>query len=118
MAHRSRCYTNGDTWVSKYSNSLPTECLYITQEFSQYLYNAFWRYVNDFADVDDDADSKGISQWTDLAKIACDGIDDGPPPRQAPGKNTQPKDVFLDTPEDSDSLFALTNELDKDEVKR
>lgn len=72
-------------------------------------------YVNDFADVDDDADSKGISQWTDLAKIACDGIEDGPPPRQAPGKNIQPKDVFLDIPDDSDSLLTLTNELDKDE---
>lgn len=81
-------------------------------------HNAFYRYVNDFADVDDDADSKGISQWTDLAKIACDGIEDGPPPRQAPGKNIQPKDVFLDIPDDSDSLLTLTNELDKDEVRR
>lgn len=58
-----------------------------------------------------------INQWTDLAKIICDGIDDGPPARSPPGKSTQ-KDTLLniDIVEDSDPL--LKHELDNDEVKR
>ncbi|GAB1863514.1 Insulin-like growth factor-binding protein complex acid labile chain [Camponotus japonicus] len=72
------------------------------------------KYFNDFGNIDDDTDSKGISQWTDLAKIACDGIDAGPPPRRVPSKNTVPKNDFLDDSEDSDSLLER-NELDKDE---
>lgn len=73
-------------------------------------------YVNDFANVYDDTDSKGISQWTDLAKIACDGIEAGPPPRRVPSKNAPPKNDFLDDSENSDSLLGK-NELDKDEVR-
>ncbi|XP_029162036.1 insulin-like growth factor-binding protein complex acid labile subunit [Nylanderia fulva] len=69
-------------------------------------------YASDFVNVDEDADSKGISQWTDLAKIACDGIDAGPPPRPVPSKST-PKNDFTDDSEESDSL--PTNELDKNE---
>jgi len=58
-----------------------------------------------------------VNQWTDLAKIICDGIDDGPPARSLPGKGTQ-KDILLniDIVEDSDPL--LKHELDNNEVKR
>ncbi|EZA61307.1 Insulin-like growth factor-binding protein complex acid labile subunit [Ooceraea biroi] len=74
------------------------------------------KYATDFSNIDDDADSTGISQWTDLAKIVCSGMDAGPPPRSFPGKSTEaPKDVFLglDVPDDFDSV--LRNELDKAE---
>nr|XP_012215054.1 PREDICTED: LRR receptor-like serine/threonine-protein kinase GSO2 isoform X1 [Linepithema humile]XP_012215055.1 PREDICTED: LRR receptor-like serine/threonine-protein kinase GSO2 isoform X1 [Linepithema humile] len=73
-------------------------------------------HVNDFEfNIENDADSKGISEWTDLAKIVCDGIDAGPPSRPIPKKSEQPKVLLgLDVPENSDS-DTLRNELDKDE---
>jgi hypothetical protein len=77
------------------------------------------RYVSDFANIDDNADSTGISQWTDLAKIVCNGIEDGPPSRSIPSRNTQaPKKTLpgFDAPEDFDSV--LRNELNKAEVLR
>lgn len=56
-----------------------------------------------------------INQWTDLAKVVCDGIEDGPPARSLPGKGTHRKDILLDIDvEDSDPM--LKNELDNDEV--
>jgi insulin-like growth factor-binding protein complex acid labile subunit len=72
------------------------------------------KYVTDFDNVDDNADSTGIRQWTDLAKIVCDGIDDGPPPRSPPGKSPYQKDVLLgfDVAE-TDPL--LENELHNEE---
>lgn len=105
----------------------PTETLgwaNIQVQSAQFIYharilsisNAFYRYANDFVNIDEDVDSKGISQWTDLAKIACDGIEDGPPPRPVPSKITPSKDDFTDDSEDSDSLTG--NELDKNEVKQ
>lgn len=59
----------------------------------------------------------GISQWTDLAKIACNGIEDGPPPRTIAKSAQASKDhlLGLDVPEDFDS--ALRNELNKAEVR-
>lgn len=78
-----------------------------------YLYSN----VNDFADVDDDSDSRGISQWVDLAKVVCDGIQDGPPPRRPPGrKATDPKDVLLGFDEDAEDTL-LKNELENEEVR-
>lgn len=59
-----------------------------------------------------------VDQWTDLAKIVCDGIEDGPPPRLPPGKSTHGKDDLLDLDiiESSDPL--LKNELNNDEVRQ
>ncbi|XP_072742536.1 uncharacterized protein Gp150 [Anoplolepis gracilipes] len=68
-------------------------------------------HFNDFENVDDDADSNGISQWVDLAKIVCDGLDAGPPPRGFSSK-PHPKDDS-ELQEEFDS--ALKSELDKEE---
>ncbi|XP_011882249.1 PREDICTED: toll-like receptor 3 [Vollenhovia emeryi] len=70
--------------------------------------------VSDKFDIEDN-DKMDISQWTDLARIVCDGIEDGPPGRSLPGKGTHRKDILLDVDvvEDSDPL--LKNELDNDE---
>lgn len=75
-------------------------------------------HVNDFEfNIENNGDSKGISEWTDLAKIVCDGIEAGPPARPIPDKSDQSKVLLgLDVPENSDS-DSLRNELDKDEVK-
>lgn len=103
-------------WVRSNLTRFNIHLVYRTRILSTF-HNAFYRYINDFTNVDDDADSKDISQWTDLAKIACDGIEDGPPPRRVPGQITPSKDDFLDDSENSDSLLE-GNELDKDEVRR
>ncbi|XP_011052746.1 PREDICTED: leucine-rich repeat-containing protein 15 isoform X2 [Acromyrmex echinatior] len=71
--------------------------------------------INDkYDDIEDIDNFMDVNQWTDLARIICDGIDDGPPARSPPGKGTQ-KDILLniDIVEDSDSL--LKHELDNDE---
>lgn len=34
--------------------------------------------------ADDYIESEGITQWSDLAKVVCDSIDLGPPPRPVP----------------------------------
>jgi len=80
--------------------------------------SCFYRLINDkYDDIEDIDNFMDVSQWTDLAKIICDGIDDGPPARPPPGKGTE-KDILLniDIVEDSDPL--LKHELDNDEVKR
>ncbi|XP_011160548.2 protein artichoke [Solenopsis invicta] len=70
--------------------------------------------VSDKFDIEDIDNSMDINQWTDLAKVACDGIEDGPPARALPGKDTHRKDIRLDFDivEDSD---PLKNELDNGE---
>lgn len=66
-------------------------------------------------DNDDDSESDGISQWTDLAKAVCDGVDDGPPPRTMVPKDKKPKEKApdLETREDSDA--HAWDDLDNDE---
>ncbi|XP_032662779.1 uncharacterized protein LOC116840319 [Odontomachus brunneus] len=70
------------------------------------------RYYNDFATKKDD--SSGISEWTDLAKTVCDGIEDGPPPRQFPGKSEQ-FDVLLNIDHEDTETSLLRHELDQAE---
>ncbi|XP_017876712.1 uncharacterized protein LOC108622994 isoform X2 [Ceratina calcarata] len=64
------------------------------------------RYISNYAISDTYQDSDGISQWTDLAKIVCGGIVEGPPARPVPHKK-KCKVFFdeLDTSDDSDSLL-------------
>lgn len=61
-------------------------------------------------------ENEGISRWTDLAKIVCVDVNDGPPDRNIPPKNKNLKSILggLDSSEDSDAL--LRNDLEGDEV--
>ncbi|XP_050477184.1 toll-like receptor 3 isoform X2 [Bombus huntii] len=73
-------------------------------------------YISNYGDSDNYQDSEGISQWTDLAKIVCDGISSGPRPRPVPHKETKLK-IFLggfDTSVDSDPLLRSSVESDED----
>lgn len=62
-------------------------------------------------------DSMDVGQWTDLAKIVCDGIEDGPPARSLPGKSTHRKNILIDLDLVKNSDLLLKNELDNDEVR-
>lgn len=79
----------------------------------------FYRIISDKFDIEeiDNTDLMDISQWTDLAKIVCDGIEDGPPSRSLP-KDTNRKDILLDIDVVESSDTVLQNELDVDEVRR
>lgn len=75
-----------------------------------------YSYISNYGDSDNYQDPEGISQWTDLAKIVCDGISSGPRPRPVPHKETKLK-IFLggfDTSVDSDPL--LRSSVESDEV--
>ncbi|KAL6263720.1 hypothetical protein P5V15_003806 [Pogonomyrmex californicus] len=72
------------------------------------------KYNNDFENIDD-VDSTGLSQWTDLAKIVCDGIDDGPPPRSPPGKSSHRKGILVDLDVIEEAGTVLEDELHNDE---
>ncbi|XP_076247086.1 leucine-rich repeat domain-containing glycoprotein 150 [Calliopsis andreniformis] len=72
------------------------------------------RYISNYGNGDNYQESDGISQWTDLAKIVCEDINDGPPERPVPHKEKKIKLLGgLDSSEDSDSL--LRNDLEGDE---
>ncbi|XP_029051123.1 leucine-rich repeat-containing G-protein coupled receptor 6-like isoform X1 [Osmia bicornis bicornis] len=77
------------------------------------------RYISNYGNDDNYQDSDGISQWTDLAKIVCDGINDGPPERPVPRKEKKVKIIVegLDTAEYSDTLLRNNFENDDDLVK-
>ncbi|XP_012537655.1 extracellular matrix protein 2 [Monomorium pharaonis] len=68
-----------------------------------------------FDDIEEIDNSMNINQWTDLAKVVCDGIEDGPPPRSLPGRGTHQKEIPLDLDIVEDSDPMLKNELDNDE---
>ncbi|XP_011147036.1 protein artichoke isoform X1 [Harpegnathos saltator] len=70
------------------------------------------KYYSDFL-AGHDGESDGISEWTDLAKTVCDGIEDGPPIRQFPDKNEQSDILPNIDHEDTESL--LKQELDQAE---
>ncbi|XP_054014167.1 uncharacterized protein LOC128895522 [Hylaeus anthracinus] len=62
------------------------------------------RHVNNYGNNNNDHDTDGVSQWTDLAKIVCEGINDGPPDRSIRPKEKNILDGLY-TPEDSDPLL-------------
>ncbi|XP_024885921.1 uncharacterized protein LOC112463655 [Temnothorax curvispinosus] len=95
-------FTEAVQWLTDHGVA-PTEVLELSSD-----------KFDDIEDIDN-MDLMDVGQWTDLAKIVCDGIDDGPPSRSFPGKGTRPKDILLDVDviEDADPL--LKNELDNDE---
>ncbi|XP_076686379.1 leucine-rich repeat domain-containing glycoprotein 150 [Andrena cerasifolii] len=73
------------------------------------------RYVSNYGNGDSDQDPDGISQWTDLAKVVCNDINDGPPERPVPHTEKKLKVILggLDTSDDSNSL--LRNDFEDDE---
>ena len=73
------------------------------------------RYVSNYGNGDSEQDPDGISQWTDLAKVVCDDINDGPPERPVPHKEKKLKVILegLDASDDSNSL--LRNDFEDDE---
>ncbi|XP_016917993.2 leucine-rich repeat-containing G-protein coupled receptor 5 [Apis cerana] len=76
------------------------------------------RYISNYGNTDNYQDSEGISQWTDLAKVVCDGISSGPRPRPVPRK--EKKNNFLggfDSSEDSDSLLRSNVKSDEELIK-
>lgn len=75
------------------------------------------RYLNDYANDDNYQDNEGISQWTDLAKVVCDDVDDGPPNRDFPILKNKVKNMLdeLDTSKDSDSI--LSKQTDEELLK-
>ncbi|KYQ55613.1 Insulin-like growth factor-binding protein complex acid labile subunit [Trachymyrmex zeteki] len=106
-------FTEAVQWLTDHGVA-PTEVLETSLNLSFSL-SCFYRLISDkYDDIEDIDNFMDINQWTDLAKIICDGIDDGPPARSPPGKSTQ-KDTLLniDIVEDSDPL--LKHELDNDE---
>nr|XP_050851752.1 uncharacterized protein LOC127064573 isoform X1 [Vespula vulgaris] len=61
-----------------------------------------------YGDNMDYSDSEGITQWKDLAKIVCDGVEDGPPSRTIPTP-IKSKVIFprlLDDAENTNSLLS------------
>ena len=74
-----------------------------------------YRYVSNYGNGDGDQDPDGISRWTDLAKVVCDDINDGPPERPAPHTEKKQKVILggIDTSDDSNSL--LRNDFEDDE---
>lgn len=71
-----------------------------------------------YGDNMDYSDSEGITQWRDLAKIVCDGVEDGPPSRTIPTP-IKSKVIFprlLDDAENTNSL--LSGDLEDNEVSR
>lgn len=70
-------------------------------------------------DNDDYSDSEGISQWTDLAKVVCDGVEDGPPSRSMSHKDKKPKEKAPDLePTDDDSDAHAWGDFEGDEELR
>lgn len=65
------------------------------------------------SDIVEFSESDGISKWIDLAKIVCDGIEDGPPSRKL---STQSKTKIL-FPEilDENTKSSLAEELEDNE---
>ncbi|CAK9801615.1 Insulin-like growth factor-binding protein complex acid labile subunit [Anthophora quadrimaculata] len=76
-------------------------------------------YISNYGNNDNYQDSEGISQWTELAKVVCDDINDGPPDRTISHKEKKPKAFLagLDTSEDSDSLIKNIIESDEELLK-
>ncbi|XP_076639572.1 leucine-rich repeat domain-containing glycoprotein 150 [Colletes latitarsis] len=65
------------------------------------------RFINNYSSGDKYHDSKGISEWTDLAKIVCQGINDGPPDRSISQRKKNLNSLYdeLENSEDSDSVL-------------
>ncbi|CAL7943817.1 unnamed protein product [Xylocopa violacea] len=74
------------------------------------------KYISNYAANDNYQDSEGISQWTELAKTVCVGLNDGPPPRPVPHKEDRIKILIsgFDTSEDSDPM--LKSSIESDEI--
>lgn len=49
------------------------------------------RYMSNYGDADDYSEPEGFGQWTDLAKVICDSVEAGPPPRNPPRRPEGPK---------------------------
>ena len=80
-----------------------------------YAFFEIYRYISNYGNGDNYQDSEGISQWTDLAKIVCEGVSTGPRPRPVPHKEKKLK-IFVggfDASEDSDPLFRSNVESDE-----
>ncbi|XP_076178791.1 leucine-rich repeat domain-containing glycoprotein 150 isoform X1 [Ptiloglossa arizonensis] len=62
---------------------------------------------NNYGNAEHYLDSDGISQWTDLAKKVCDGINDGPPDRSISQKEKKLNIILsgLDISDESNSLL-------------
>ncbi|KAG7205516.1 hypothetical protein KM043_007497 [Ampulex compressa] len=71
------------------------------------------KHIANYKMGEDYPESDGIGQWIDLAKVVCDGVSDGPPPRTMVHKDKKPKVTVgpMDV-DDSDSL--LKKDLDDD----
>lgn len=71
-----------------------------------------FRYLNDYVNEENNQDNEGISHWTDLANIVCDGVNDGPPSRNIPHLKNKVKNMLdeLDTSKDSDSILRKQND--------
>lgn len=96
-------FTDAVQWLTDHGVS-PTEVLEIVND----------KY-DDIEDIDSLISTMDITEWTDLAKIVCDGIEDGPPARSLPSKGTHEKEIPLDLDIIEDSDPFLKNELDNDE---
>lgn len=71
-----------------------------------------FRYLNDFVNDDNNQDNEGISQWTDLAAVVCDDVNDGPPNREFPLFKNKMKNMLdeLDSSKDSDTILSKQND--------
>ncbi|XP_076752750.1 leucine-rich repeat domain-containing glycoprotein 150 isoform X2 [Xylocopa sonorina] len=77
------------------------------------------KYISNYAADDNYQDSEGISQWTELAKVVCDDLNDGPPPRPVPHKEDKIKILIsgFDTSEDTDPMLKSSIESDEELLK-
>lgn len=73
-----------------------------------------FRYLNDYVNEDNYQDNQGISQWTDLAAVVCDNMNDGPPSREIPFLRNKMKNMLdeLDASKDSDTILSKQNDED------
>ncbi|XP_015609163.1 insulin-like growth factor-binding protein complex acid labile subunit [Cephus cinctus] len=63
------------------------------------------RYIRNRVNIEDYAEAQAVGQWSDLAKLICDSLDEGPPPRPVPHRpNNRPP--VSDIPRDSNLLLG------------
>ena len=65
------------------------------------------KYISNYAMGDDYSESEGGSQWTDLAKIVCENVDFGPPPRPKLHKPISYEVLKEELPEDISVRLTL-----------
>lgn len=69
-----------------------------------------FRYFSDYVNDDNYQDNEGISQWTDLARVVCDGLNDGPPSRDIAYINKMKDIDEFGMSKDSDSILSKQND--------